>query len=37
VTLVLVMLLVGSALIYGGWKNLSIKRLLLGDNTTQKT
>lgn len=30
------MILFGSLLVYGGWKNLSILALLKGDNSTRK-
>jgi hypothetical protein len=36
-TLTLLLIAIGAALIYGGWKNLSIKAMFLGNNTSRKT
>jgi hypothetical protein len=36
-TIKLAMILLGSLLIYGGWRDLSIQALIFGDNKTVKT
>lgn len=36
-TIKLGMILLGTLLIYGGWRNLSVQALIFGDNTTPKT
>jgi hypothetical protein len=36
-TLRLGLIVLGAALLYAGWKNLSVQALFFGDNTTPKT